>query len=414
MRAKNIIILGTLDTKGDQIGFFKDCIESKGHMPLVLDLSMGSEPLSKGDITPAEIARAAGRNLGEIKATKERALMTEVMEGGAKAKIRDLLSKEKIDGIIALGGASMALMGSHIMRVLPFGIPKMIVCPAAMPAYVGQWFHTMDIAVMQSILEFAGLNDLLKSVLARAAGAICGMVEDAPSVKSLTLPKGSVAITQFGISENCAKHVRKYLEEKGYSVNPFHAQGISDQAMDLLIGQGFFDGVIEIVPAGVIEEIFEGNRAPGPRRLEAAGKRGIPQVIAPCAINLTGCGPTRKHPEKYEGRPQIKMDNLRAMTRYNTNELTRAAKVYAEKFNEAKGPIKIIFPLRGWSSFDREGSVLFNPKEDMVFVKELKRQLKDEIETEELDCNLENPAFSRALVESLDAMMKRDNYQTHR
>lgn len=406
MNARRIVVLGTLDTKGEQVGFLKDCIEKRGHKAIVVDLSMGGAPLFRAEVTPEEIAQAGGKTLEQVSALGNRAAMTEIMEKGAAEKIGELLVQGNVQGIIAVGGISMALMGSHIMRVAPFGIPKIIVCPAAMPAYVGQWFGTMDIAVMQSILEFAGLNDLLKNALARAAGAICGMAEEIPPIKELKLPKGSIAITQFGFSENCARYVREYLEEIGYTVLPFHAQGVSDQAMDNLIEQGFFDGVIDIVPAGVIEEIFEGNRPAGPNRLEAAGKRGIPQVIAPCSINLTGCGPTRKHPERYEGRPTIKIDELRAVTRYSTDEMVAAAKIYAEKLNNAKGPVKIIFPLRGWSSFDREGSVLYNPKEDMVFVKELKEQLKPAIETEEIDYNLEDPAYARALVHSLDAMMK--------
>ena len=406
MSQRNIVVLGTLDTKGKQIKFLKGCIEKRGHRPIVVDLSMGSAPLFRADITPEQIAHAAGMTLEEVKALKDRASMTQIMEEGAVKKIKQIASEGGIDGIIAVGGASMALMGSHIMRVLPFGIPKMIVCPAAMPVYVGEWFSTMDIAVMQSILEFSGLNNLLKSALSRAAGAICGMAEESIPLKDLTLPKGSIAITQFGLSENCARYVREYLEDLGYTVFPFHAQGVSDRAMDSLIEQGFFDGVIDIVPAGVIEEIFEGNRAAGPDRLEAAGKRGIPQVIAPCSINLTGCGPTRKHRERYESRPSIKIDDLRAMTRFSTDELKIAAPVYAEKLNKARGPIKIIIPLRGWSSFDREGSVLYNPKEDMVFVKELKKQLRPDIEIVEIDCNLEDPQFARALVNSLDVMIK--------
>jgi len=406
MDAKKIVVLGTLDTKGEQLGFLKDCIEKRGHSTIIVDLSMGGEPLFQADITPEDIAQAAGKTIEEVNASKDRALMTEIMEKGAIERLKQLHFEGKIEGIIAAGGISMALMGSHIMRVLPFGVPKIIVCPAAMPVYVGQWFSTMDIAVMQCILEFAGLNDLLKSALARAAGAICGMAEESPPSISLKLPKGSVAITQFGVSENCASHVRTYLEEKGYSVNPFHAQGVSDQAMDSLVEQGYFDGVVEIVPAGVIEEIFDGNRSAGPNRLEAAGKRGIPQVIAPCGINLTGCGPTRKHPERYEGRPSIKVDELRAWTRYNSNELIAAAKVYADKLNKARGPVKIIFPLRGWSSVDREGSILYRPDEDRVFVNELKRHLKPAIKIEDIDCNLEDPIYAKALVDSLDDMMK--------
>jgi uncharacterized protein (UPF0261 family) len=368
---------------------------------------MGGAPLFQADITPQEIAQAAGKSLEEITASRDRSMATRVMEAGAMKKIRELDSLKKVDGIIAVGGATIALVGAHIMEGFPFGVPKVIVCPAAMPAYINLWFSTMDVAIMQSIVEFAGLNELLKDVLARAAGAICAMAEEASPSGSLRVPKGSIAITQFGFTDNCGKYVRQYLEEKGYVVYPFHAQGISDRAMDSLIEQGYFDGVIEIAPGGVIEEIFEGHRAAGPKRLEAAGKRGIPQVIAPGSINLTGCGITRKHREKYATRERVlKIDEIRAMTRFNDEELRIGAKAYAEKLNQARGSVSILFPLRGWTSLDREGSILYDPQKDRVFVEELIKNLKPEIEIVEVDCNLEDPPFALALVEKLDSLYK--------
>jgi uncharacterized protein (UPF0261 family) len=407
MAAKNIVVLGTLDTKGEQILFLKQRITQRGHKAIIVDLSMGGTPLFQADITPQEIAHAVGKNIEQIIESRDRSMVTQVMESGTMKKIGELYSDKKVDGILAVGGASMALIGSHIMEALPFGVPKIIVCPAAMPAYINLWFTTKDVAIMQSIVEFAGLNELLKDVLARAAGAICGMAEESFPPGELRVPKGAIAITQFGFTDNCGKYVREYLEERGYVVYPFHAQGISDRAMDSLIEQGYFDGVIETAPAGVIEDIFEGHRAAGPKRLEAAGKRGIPQVIAPGSVNLTGCGITRKHREKYATRERVmKIDEIRAMTRFNDEELRIGAKAYAEKLNQAKGRVSILFPLRGWSSLDRENSILYDPEQDRVFVEELRRNLKPEIEMVDVDYNLEDPEFALALVEKLDSLYK--------
>lgn len=413
MGGKNIVVIGTLDTEGEQILFLKTSIKQRGHETIMVDLSMGSSPLFRADITPEEISQAGGKNFEQIRASKDRSLATQIMETGVIKKIRELCLAKKVDGIITIGGVSMALMGSHIMKAVPFGVPKLIVCPAAMPAYVAEWFDSMDIAVMQAIVDFAGLNDLVKSALTRAAGMICGMAEEALPSGTLKLPNGSIAITQFGFSENCAKYVRQYLGERGYTVYPFHAQGISERAMEDLITQGFFDGVIDIVPAGAIEEIFEGNRAAGPERLEAAGQRGIPQVIAPCGINITDCGPTRKNKEQYAFRERVlKIDDLRAATRFNSEELRIGAKVYAEKLNKSKGQVSILIPLRGWSSIDKEGSILYNPKDDMIFTEEFRRNLRPEIEIEEVDCNLEDPKFAFALVEKFEFLYKNSERAT--
>jgi uncharacterized protein (UPF0261 family) len=404
MDNKSIIVMGTMDTKGAEILFLKQQIERKHCQVIVIDVSMGGKPSSEADVGPEEIARLGGSSIEEVRSSRDRDWLTQVMERGAMEKVRRLYAAGEVGGIMAIGGSTMALFGARVMKLLPFGIPKIIVCPGVIPAQVRRLYDTMDMMIMQGVVDFAGLNELAMSVLSRAAGAICGMLEDAGEAISSLMEK-SVAITQLGWSDNCARLVKQHLEERGYRVYPFHAQGIGDRAMEDLIAQGFFDGVIDIAPAGVIEELFHGTRAAGPKRLEAAGERGLPQVIAPCSINITNASLSRRQSEKYVSREKkLKQDEARIETRYNREELITAAGVYAEKLNRAKGSVKILFPTRGWSSLDREDSVLHDPAEDRVFVEELKRKLKPEIEVEELDCHLEDAEFALALVEAFVKM----------
>jgi uncharacterized protein (UPF0261 family) len=406
---KKIVILGTVDTKGEQLRFLKQSIASRGHDPILMDLSMGGHPGFQADITPHEIAAVEGRKLEELTASRDRLSVTNVMTAGARQMALELLSRGSLQGIVALGGATMALIGSQVMSKLPFGIPKVIATPAAMPVYVGRWFGATDLIVMQLIMEIAGMNDLVKNALAQVAGAVSGMVEEAQDYKAMKLPYPSVAVTEVGFSDQCAKVVEELLTEKGYSVYPFHANGTSDRAMDRLISQGFFDGVVEIVPAGLIEAKFKGNRAADMERLDAAGKRGIPQVWAPCCLNITGAGPTRTNREKYTSSGRVlNIDEMRAMARFPRDELLVGAKLYAEKINNAKGPLKLVIPLRGWSSLDREGSVLYDPQEDRLVVEELKKNLTVPLEIEEIDANLEDFQTAKALVDSLVHFMERE------
>jgi uncharacterized protein (UPF0261 family) len=375
-----------------------------------MDMGMGSEPRVKPDITAREIAGLMGHDTEEFRVSRDRFAKAEVMVAGAQMMIADLLARDEVDGAVALGGASMALIGARVMSRLPFGIPKLIATSAAMPAYVSEWFDSMDVAVMQVIMEFTGLNNLLTNAIAQVAGAISGMVEESSSRSSLTLPFPSVAITEIGFCPQCAQQVETLLEAKGYHVFPFHAQGISERAMDNLISQGFFDGVIDIVPAGLIEEIYQGNRPAGMARLDAAAERGIPQIIAPSTVNLTGCGVTRKNREKYASRPRImKMDELRSMTRFNAEELTYAATFYRDKLNKAKGPVKFFVPLKGWSAIDREGTVLYDPDGDLVFVDALRQGLDPKVEIVEVPCNLEDLEFAVAMVEAFDIIFKQSH-----
>jgi len=404
---KKIVIIGTVNTKADQLGFLKERIESRGHKAILMDISMGGPPAFQADITPEEIAGLAGKDIEEIRASKDRLSITNAMTAGAQQKALDLISRGELDGIVSLGGATIALIGSLVMSKLPFGIPKVIGVPAAMGGYVEKWFGSVDSVVMQLIMEIAGMNDLVKNAIAQVAGTISGMVEEAYDYTSLELPYPSVAVTELGFSDQCAKYVGQFLTEKGYNAYFFHAQGISDRAMDRLISQGHFESVIEIVPAGLIEERFKGNRPAGMARLDAAGERGIPQVWAPCCLNITGAGITRTNREKYLATGKVlEIDELRAMARFPRDELLIGAQLYAEKINKAKGPIKLVVPLRGWSSLEKEGSPLLDPEEDQVFIEELKKNLRVPLEIEEVDCNLEDIDTARALVESLDTYMK--------
>jgi uncharacterized protein (UPF0261 family) len=406
---RKIVILGTTNTKAEQLRFLKERIMARGHEAILMDLSMGGDPGFQADISPREIARLVGKNLEDLVASKDRFSVTNAMSAGAQQKALDLLSENRLDGIVALGGATLALIGSQVMAKLPFGIPKVIATPAAMPVYVGRWFDATDLLVMQLIMEIAGMNDLVKNALSQVAGAIAGLVEESGDHRALKLPYPSIAVTELGFSDQCAKHVEDLLVEKGYHAYPFHADGVSDRAMDRLIAQGFFDGVIEIVPAGVIETKYKGNRAAGMQRLDAALERGIPQVWAPCCLNLTGAGPTRANRDKYIASGKVlKIDEMRAMARYPMDEFLDGAKMYAEKLNKAKGPVKLVVPLKGWSSLEHEGSVLYNPEEDRVFVEELKKHLARPVEIEEVDCNLEDLKTARALVESLIQFMVRE------
>jgi uncharacterized protein (UPF0261 family) len=302
----------------------------------------------------------------------------------------------------------MALMGSRVMQALPFGIPKLIGVPAAMPTYVKEWFDASDIAIMQAIMEFSGMNDFVRVGIELLAGAICGMVENQRPYDSLSLPYPSCAITELGFCPACAKEVERLLEEKGYYVISFHAQGISERAMDKLIGQGFFDGLIDICPAGLIEEALKGNRAAGFERLDAPLQRGMPVVLAPCCLNLTGCGPTRIDREKYANREKVwKMDALRSMTRLNREELLLCARLYSEKLNKARSRVRFLIPLKGFSSIDRPGTILYDPDEDRILIDELRRLVTNRnVEFIEMDCNLEDRDFASALVSSFEELFK--------
>jgi len=413
--SKTIVIIATLDTKGEEAQYLKELIEARGYEPLLLDTNMGGEPAIPPDIPAEEVARAGGGDIREIRASKRTGEVTPIMIAGAIVKVKELLAAGQLDGVISFGGASNTTIGTSVMKALPFGIPKfMVSSTASMPAYAAQYIGTKDITMMHSVVDIAGFNDLTKAVLERAAGGICGMVEASSGAIEITTTKPIIAVTEFKFAEGCGHYVREYLEEKGYEVIPCHAQGIGDRAMEELIEQGLFSGVIDLVPAGVSEELIGGNRAAGPTRLEAAGHRGIPQVVAPCGFEMISCGPLDRRDRgdplwasrNLAERKIFIPDALRVQVRTSADELREVAQVVAEKLNRSRGPVKFLIPTQGWSALSVEGADLHEPETDAVFAPELRKHLRPDIQVEELDTHLNTPEFARAAVEALVGMMK--------
>jgi uncharacterized protein (UPF0261 family) len=415
-----ILIVSSLDTKGHEVKFLKELIEQRGQETILLDMSMRGKPSILSDICCEEVARAGGTSIKEIRTSvKSRDEIISIMTGGAIKKALELYKAGKLGGIVGVGGVSNTAMATDIMKALPFGIPKLMISSgAAMPSYAGGFFGSSDIAIMSSVVDIAGLNELSKSVLTRAAGAICGMVETGVGavVDSLKQSdKSLIAMTEFHYSEMCCQLIRQYLEEKEYVVIPCHAQGVGDRAMDKLIDQGIFEGVVDIVPSGLSEELFGGNRAAGPDRLEAAGKRGIPQVITPCGFEMISCGPIQRRDSgdplwvsrNLATRNYYVHDSYRVQARTNATELRLIAKAVAEKLNKARGPVKFLIPVKGWSALSVKGQHLHDPDADRVFVSELRKHLNPEIEVIELNMHLNTPEFALAVAGAFDEMMKK-------
>ena len=312
-----ILILVMAEEKWEEADFLREKIESHGHKARILDMGLVGKPRGACDITRKEVIRASGRSVEEVALIADRGKRMPVMVDGGRHKAQELHSRGEMSGIISLGGTTGTRMGTSIMKSLPFGISKLAVSStAALPAFASKYIGTADIALMHSVVEIAGLNNLMRNVLARAAGAICGMVEGSSRVPVSFSAEGEkplIAMTHFGPCEECAVYIRKHLEQKGYQVIGFSAAGIGDRAMEKIIEhQDIFGAVIDLAPGGVGEELLGFSRAAGPTRLESAGKKGLPQVIAPCGVNF-GSPMKRKYKPEYESRKKYDYDAARAL-----------------------------------------------------------------------------------------------------
>ncbi len=400
-----IIILVMAEEKWEEADYLRQQIESRGYKAKIMDIGLLREAQGSCDITREEVILAGGQTPEKVALITDRGKRMPVMVQGAGQKVRDLFSNGKLSGLISIGGTTGTRMATSIMRSVPFGIPKFAVSStAALPGLASRYIGTADITLMHSVVEIAGLNSMMKNVLARAAGAICGMVEGSRDVL-ISYPeedeKPLIAMTHFGLCEECAVNIRKGLEKKGYQIIGFSAAGIGDRAMEEIIEtKNIFSAVIDLAPGGVGEELLGFSRAAGPTRLEAAGKKGIPQVIATCGVNF-GSPLKRKYKPEYEKRKKYDYDSSRTFLRLSHEELKEVADTIAEKLNMAQGPVKVLVPLGGWSSVDNKGTSFYDGEADNVFVTRLKEKLRKGIEMREVDADLETAEFAAEVVDAL-------------
>jgi len=404
-----IAILVMAEEKWQEANFLRKEIEARDYKAFILDMGLVGKPQGTCDITREEILSVSGHSPEKVSLVTDRGKRMPMMVDGAKEKVRQLYSSGQLDGIISIGGTTGTQMGTRIMMSLPFGVPKFAVSStASLPAFASRYIGTADIVLMHSVVEIAGLNKIIRNVLARAAGAICGMVEGSAKAPISLLEKGErplIAMTHFGPCEECALNVRERLERRGYQIIGFSAAGVGDRAMEEMIGQkNIFGAVIDLAPGGVGEELLGFTRAAGPTRLEAAGKRGIPQIIAPSGVNW-GSPSKRNYKPEYKLRKKYDYDAARTFIRLSKDEMIVVADSMAGKLNKALGPVKVLIPLGGWSSLDRRGTDFYDVELDKAFVNELKKQLKPDIEVREVDMDLDTPEFAKAIVDVFDEIM---------
>jgi uncharacterized protein (UPF0261 family) len=402
---KTILILGTLDTKGEEITYLKQQIENRGCEAVTIDLSMKERPSIEADINCKDVAEAGGARIEELRASTKRGI--QIMADGAIKKAKELQSAGKLHGLVAVGGASNAFMGSAVMKAFPFGLPKLIVTSlAAWRDFAAQCIGTKDIVIFPSVADLGeGLNIMIKDVLSRAAGAICGMVDAASPLPILHTEQPLIALSELA-TERATKVIKEYLEQRGYHVIAFHGVGGGDTAMEELIEQGFFQGVIDLAPGAISDEVIGGGqRKINPDRLEVAGRRGLPQLIGPCGVEVIMPLRLESVPE-YEKRKRIE-DDVRAGLRTSAEEIARVADRIAEKLNQAKGPVKFFIPAQGgWCPYSVKGGSIYDPECDHVFVERLKQKLKPEIEVREIDTSANDPEFGLAVAIAFDEMFQ--------
>ena len=399
-----VVLVGTLDTKGHEYAFLRDRVREAGVDVVLVDAGVLGEPQVEPDISREEVARAGGADHAELVRAADRGAAVDAMGRGAAALLARLHGEGRLDGVAAVGGSGNSSIAAHAMRDLPVGVPKLIVSTLASGdtrPYVG----ATDVAMMYSVVDIAGINQISARILTNAAGAIAGMAT--ARVPERTGDRPLVGATMFGVTTPCVTRARERLEELGYEVLVFHATGTGGQSFEALAGGGYLVGALDITTTELADDLVGGVLSAGPDRLEAVGRAGIPQVVSLGALDMVNFGPRDTVPERFAERNLYVHNPTVTLMRTTADEMAELGRRIARKLNSADGPTVLFVPLRGVSAIDVDGALFRDPEADDALFAALRKGVDhDKVEVHELDADLNDPAFAVAMADRLHELVR--------
>jgi uncharacterized protein (UPF0261 family) len=396
---KTIAVLGTLDSKGEEHAYVAGLIRARGHEALLVDVGTGGASVITPDIPREEVAAAAGLDLAPLMARRDRGECVVAMSKAAPVLLAKLAAEGRIDGVISLGGGGGTAIATAAMRALPIGFPKLMVSTLA-SGNVAHYIGTKDIVMMPSIADVAGLNRFSRAIFARAAGAICGMVEaevDAASAKPL------IVASMFGNTTACVTEAKRILEGAGFEVLVFAATGAGGRAMESLIESGMVAGVLDITTTEWADELVGGVLGAGPERMDAAAKAKVPAVVVPGCLDMVNFGERGSVPEKFAGRNFYIHNPQVTLMRTTPSECAELGRILAEKVNSYTAPAAILIPRKAISVISAPGQPFHDPAADAALRDAIVEHSRRPVE--EFDREINDPAFARACAERLLDLM---------
>jgi uncharacterized protein (UPF0261 family) len=399
-KADRVVVLATLDTKSDEAQFVVAELRRRGAAPWLIDTSTAGMAKLQADSTPADVAAAVGMSVGELRSQPKSAAMSAVAMG-ASTLIAEMVGGGLVAGVLGIGGGQGTWLAVSAMRELPYGLPKLMVTTIA--ARFGEYVGAADIVMVPTITDIAGLNRLLVPTLSDAAAALWAMIESRQSQAATTDPL--VAMTMFGVTTPGGTAIRQLLEQAGPEVAVFHANGRGGVTLESLIRAGKVQAVLDLTITELADELVGGIATAGPHRLEAAGELGLPQLIAPGALDVVNFGRPETVPSRFAGRVFHQHTPGATLMRTNEAESKQLGAIVADKLSQAKGPTAVIIPARGFSALDAIGQPFYDPAADAAFVDELQRKSPASISITVVDAHINDVAFAEAVVQNFSAMI---------
>ena len=396
-----VMIIGTLDTKGEEVLYLCRQLQTLGIDAKIIDVGISGTPTCPHDIGREEIALKAGYKLASLMDKEGGKLEAmSVMANGALSLVKEKVASKEAAGVMALGGGVGTWIGMTIMRALPFGLPKIMI--STLPFDIRSDLGAKDIIIFPSVADILGLNPILRKVLQNASGAMAGMI-DLEQVTRNT--KKVIGITALGVTTPLVNHCKEILENEGFEITAFHGVGVGGKNFEEWVQTGIFSGILDLTPHDINNILFGGITPFYSGRLESAAAKNIPQVVAPGGLDFISRGPLDTLSQEDRRRKYYQHSPMFTHVRVNSAEMQEVAREIADKLNRGAGTTRVAIPLQGFSFQGRAKGYLADHEADMSFVRVLKQKLLPSIPVIEVDAHINDESFAKVVCSHLLQMI---------
>ena len=410
--SKNVVLIGTLDTKGPEMAYLRDRLQELGLGTTVVDSGILGEPLEiVPDISRAEAATYGGTTIEALRNAGSRGRAVDGMREALKKLTVELYREGRVDAMVSMGGAEGAVMGAAAMMTLPVGVPKVLVSPIASGYhFFAPLVGTRDMMVVHSVVDILGLNPIACTIFDNVAAAIKGMVEYGHTLPAPEAGRQYVAMTMLGNTTKAVMAAKEALAEAGYEAVIFHSNGVGGPAMEELAALGQFAGVIDFTTNETYDPMVGGIHDGGPDRLRRIGELGLPQVVVPGCIDFSvwNAGTV---PEALHGRPVYDHNPEYTLVRASHEEMIALGHLFAERLNAAQAAVIVAVPTQGLSIPNVPDGPFWDPEADAEFLAVLEEELRDDIPVLTYERHVNDPQFGREVAALFVGLMAQERAQ---
>ncbi len=397
---ERILIVGTYDTKDDELSYLAECIRAQGGRALTMDVSVLGDPAAPTDWSKHDVAAAGGSSIAEAIASENENRAMQIMATGAATLAARLHAEGRFDGVIVLGGTMGTDLALDVCAALPLGVPKYVVSTVAFSPLIPPERLAPDIQMILWAGGLYGLNSICKSSLSQAAGAVLGA---ARAVTPPSAERPRIGMTSFGKTVlTYMVALKPELEARGFEVAVFHATGMGGRAFESLAAEGAFAAVMDFAPQELGNHIMGSAISAGPDRLTAAGRAGVPQIVAPGCYDLVDVVGWHPLPARFEGHETHAHNRLLSSILLGPDERREVARAICGQLSRATGPTTLILPTRGCNEWDRVGAPLHDADGLAAFLEEMRAACPPNAKLLELDAHINDAAFAEAALDVLD------------